>query len=796
MTADTDDDHLENFFSRPLKIQSYDWGTGTNLFETFNPWQDFFENPRVINRVTNYNLLRCKLHVKFMLNGNGFHYGRAIASYIPLHNFDEFTKDRAFFQEDVVAASQRPHVYLDPTKSQGGEMTLPFVWEANALSIPDQDWRDMGDIIIHGMQNLKHANGATDSVTVSVFAWATDVTLAVPTANEPGALSPQAGEYRPQADEYGRGIVSKPASIVARAAGALANAPGIGLYAKATQMAASAVASIAKTFGYSRPNNISEIQPYRPTYMGNLANTNMPDSATKLTLDAKQELTCVTRTFGLDGTDEMTIKSIAMRESYLTQFGWQVADSAEQLLWNTEVSPVIWSELTPASVKEYHMPACCFAALPFKHWRGTMKFRFQIVASSFHKGRLKIVYDPSFPLTNEYNTNYTHVIDLAKERDFTVEVGWGQQWSFLQHKNMTLNGGPIYSTSALGSAPNVTANGILSVYVVNELTVPNSTANNDISINVFVSAGEDFEVANPYDLDIRALSWYQPQAGEYTPQSGEMSQPDADLTPDESAPMKLEPSETMGPTLTCEDHTLDVFFGDPVTSFRQCLKRYNYLHSLQFDSNTGFNRWVLSNFPMYRGYATGAEHQAATPSDPTPYNYAKMTLLNYVTPAYTCRRGGIRWKYMYNGSIVRGSDIIGYMGVERDPSTGNVYGQTTVVPIGIGDGTISERIAVELSTAGSGWPGSHVTPIQQNAALEIELPFYTEERFIPGKKGNVTSTGTRNFFHDLTCYIDANATSDVASIRAYVSTGEDYTLGFFTGAPVAYLQSDPAASAL
>jgi hypothetical protein len=164
---------LENFFSRPIKVQSYSWGTGTNLFEKFNPWQDYFENPRVINRIVNYNLLRCKLHVKFMLNGNGFHYGRAIASYLPLHNFDEFTKNRAFFVEDVVAASQRPHVYLDPTKSQGGELTLPFVWEANALNIPLQQWRDMGQIIIHGMQNLKHANGASDSVTVSAFVWAT-----------------------------------------------------------------------------------------------------------------------------------------------------------------------------------------------------------------------------------------------------------------------------------------------------------------------------------------------------------------------------------------------------------------------------------------------------------------------------------------------------------------------------------------------------------------------------------------------------------------------------------------------
>lgn len=175
--ADMSDSSLESFFSRPLKIQSFSWGTGTNIFEVFNPWTNFWENPRVVNRITNYNLLRCKMHVKIVLNGNGFHYGRAIASYLPLHTRDAFTKDRAFFIEDVVAASQRPHIYLDPTKSQGGTLVLPFVFPENAMDIPDEDWRTMGEMTIHGLQNLKHANGATDAVTVSVFAWATDVVI-------------------------------------------------------------------------------------------------------------------------------------------------------------------------------------------------------------------------------------------------------------------------------------------------------------------------------------------------------------------------------------------------------------------------------------------------------------------------------------------------------------------------------------------------------------------------------------------------------------------------------------------
>jgi hypothetical protein len=689
--------------------------------------------------------------------------------------------------EDVVAASQRPHVYLDPTKSQGGELTLPFVWEANALSIPLQQWRDMGQIIIHGMQNLKHANGASDSVTVSVFVWATDVTLSVPTANEPGALVPQSGEYRPQADEYGSGPISKPAGIIARAAGALANAPGIGMYAKATQLAASTVSNIARIFGYSRPPNLSDIQPYKPTYVGNMANTNVPDSCTKLTLDAKQELTCDTRTFGLDGTDEMTIKSIATRESYLTQFGWLVADSPEDLLWNAEVSPVVWEEL--ASVpEEFHMPACCFAALPFKHWRGTMKYRFQIVASAFHKGRLKIVYDPSYPTTNEYNTNYTYIVDLAKERDFTVEIGWGQQFSFLQHKDMLRNGARIFGTSKIAFPPGILANGILSVYVVNELTVPNSTANNDIAINVFVSAGDDFEVANPTDQYINELTWFTPQAGEYIPQAGET--PDGDLTTNESAPMDTTPITLMGPDLTSTDHTLDVFFGDPIVSFRQCLKRYNFLHNISFQQPFGYTEWVLSNFPMYYGNAPGAVHSTSTLQD---FNYAKLTLLNYVTPAFTCRRGGLRWKYMFTGRKVDISDSSGFLALERDPTTSSVYSQSSFLIPAITGSTLSRRVHDSLSTGSTGWCGVHVTPTNLNPVLECELPYYSEERFIPAKKADMTSTGTRNFFHKLFGY--AGTSSDNSSdlcVRAYVGVGEDFTLGLFTGCPVAFYQPVPA----
>lgn len=783
--ADTDDATLENFFSRPIKTRSYSWATGTNLFESFNPWIDFFENPRVINRITNFNLLRCKLKVRMVLNGNGFHYGRAIASYLPLPNLDAFTKDRAFFWQDVVGASQRPHVYLDPTTSQGGTLSLPFVWYENALSIPRQDWREMGKIIIHGMQDLKHANGATDSVTVSVFVWAEEVSLSIPTANEPGALIAQCGEvFSPQVgDEYGTGPISRPAGVIARAAGALSKVPTIGAYARATQLAASAVSSVATMFGYSRPVELAEIKPYKPSYLGNMCNTNVPDTSTKLTLDVKQELTIDPRTMGLGSTDEMTIKSISQRESFLTAFGWNVADPAEKLLWNTEVSPVTWVGLSNPKY-EIHMPACCFAAAPFRRWRGTMKYRFQIVASSFHKGRLKVTYDPSYALTNEYNTNYTYVIDLAKERDFTVEVGWGQEKSFLNHRTIHLDNVP-YGVNPLTADPVSFANGILSVYVVNDLTVPNSTVNNDVEVNVFVSTGDDFEVAEPDATNIEDLVWFYPQSGEvFTPQAGESgSQPDGDLTKNEDEPMKLEPSITMAPTPPPVDNTLSVYFGDPITSFRQCLKRYNF-HTRIFPSVTssfGTNILTLTtpDFPYYRGYAPDAVHQTNVP---TAYNYCKMTLVNYLTPAFTCVRGGLRWKYHQFGAR---RFVPTPLSVTRCAVPKTAYAQNEESAL-----TLTTSVAARARQAAlvvpHSWDGCHVTSVMSNPVLEVELPYYANVRFNPAKQANKTGAVGFNMFHKLQAMMDMSAYFEGGGIDCYSSVGEDFTLAFFTGAPVAW----------
>jgi hypothetical protein len=294
--------------------------------------------------------------VKFLINGNSFYYGRAGAFYTPLPNRDDV--DDTGSQISLIGMSQRPKIFLDPTTNKGGTLELPFFWPYNAFSIPDVDWRAMGRINVQGFTALQHMQNSDQPITITVFAWATDVSLSVPTSVNMSGLDPQMAM-----DEYD-GPVSKPANVLAASAGRLANAPVIGPYALATQLAASAVAAIARIFGYSRPAQIDAPNRMIHYPAGIFAPTNIPDVAQKLTLDVKQETTIDPRVMGLSDVDELSLSSFIQRESFLTSFSYSQIDAPDQTLFTTWVTPCLWDKETePESQTKYHpthLPMLCF----------------------------------------------------------------------------------------------------------------------------------------------------------------------------------------------------------------------------------------------------------------------------------------------------------------------------------------------------------------------------------------------------------------------------------------------------
>jgi hypothetical protein len=775
-TADTTDDDLGNFFKRPIKIGSYSWDPSVTFFEQFNPWTSFLQNPRVINRITNYNLLRGSLCVKILVNGNGFHYGRLLASYLPFADDDQFHANRAFVPEDSIEASQRMHLYIDPTTSTGGSMRLPFVWPYNALSIPDENWQDMGVLTIRELTKLKNANDTGDVVTISVFAWMEDINLSVPTSAEPGALVPQSFGYVPQADEYGEDPASSKMLAAGEAAALVGAAmPQIAPLAEPAFLALAGAGVAAAALGFSRPNDLDPVVPFRPAYLGNMANANAPDSCVSLTLDQKAGLTPDTRSFGLNGEDELEVTSLASRESYLTSFPWPVSAAAETLLWNARVTPQLISRVTVGGVEEIHFTPMAYISYFARYWRGTIRYRFQIVGSAFHKGRLKIVWDPESFESNEYNVAYTHIVDISETRDFTIDVGWGSKAPYRLCNSAGENWGV---TPLTGTFENF--NGVISVFVVNDLAVPNTTIDNDISVNVMVCS-PDLELAVPQSPAAR-LDTCCPFP-EPTPQSfGYVPQAETDAVGQEQNAPVAESGDKVGnynPAPHLE------FIGDPIPSLRLLMKRY-VIYGTHVLSNGNDNlstgRISLPSRPQELGYPPYAHYDSSIPG--AKCNFVELVPMAYIMRMFACWRGSVRYKCLMASHNDNGQhkNTSGQANVINDDPEPMVTSRQVINMDWSNDAKIAHAAAVNMTSMNR---NGHATVIDRNPVLEFEVPYYLGKRFSLARY--YSDPDVPRFI--IQNYVQPSAK---ASFTFFTAAGEDFQVGLFVGTPILYPQTYPS----
>lgn len=775
-----DDVSLASFFERPIYQANYVWdpASASPFFQALDPWTAFFSNPRVSNRVSNFALLKCRLRVKFMISGNGFYYGRLLAHYDPLATYNTVSGYASgATTRTCIQASQGLHAFIDPTESQGCEFTLPFIYPYDAVDLTTTDLSTLGSMYVRQLQPLKHANGDINPVSISVFIWAEDVKLSIPTTQNSNGITAQGGDYgvTTQGDEYGMGPVSMVASSIAAAAGRLSRLPVIGRYMRATEMAGGAMSQIARLFGYSRPVVIVPSITMKPDLISKLAVTDVGDHSSKLTVDSKQEVSIDPHIVGLGAPDELVISHIASQSSYLTQFPWTTTVGQGTLLWETRVTPITYDY----SAGVWNLTACAFAALPFSYWRGTMRYRFQIVASAFHKGRLAITWDPKIMSgTVVPNLLYTRVVDLANERDFTIDVCWGNPRHFCATTGLSTTV-PYVTALHYATTLATTTNGVLSVTVLNDLTSPTSTVNNDIAINVYVGMCPDAEFAAPNNsianFTFAPTNGIQTQGGTFdhniVAQAGEYG--DAP-TSEPNDPGTCMAAETLGECMSTSDPTDAVYFGERVSSFRQLLKRFSYWGVLASPGTTaGTWQYSLGDAPPARGFYVNGMFTNGTNN----VNYCNTTMLTYLSPAFLATRGGYRRKYVLTSPA---ANLQSYMAVDRLPSGISNFTASNAFVADVVT-TPAARAIARVNSRPEGMSGKAITSITQMPVLEVELPFYSNSRFDNPRQpsGRAAVGGLQVRGHMLS----VDQLSGTPYVDVYVAAAEDFTLIGFQGCP-------------
>lgn len=780
---------LADFLKRPIQIAQTSWDVNSDVKMEIDPWSLYLNDPKVTQKIDNYNLLRCNIHIKVVINGNAFYYGDLLVSYVPTPDGDPYMA-----LDGLIYFTQRPNFILTPTKSQGGNIKIPFFQPYNWYSIPRREWEGAGTLRLDSFMPLRNANASTAPVTITVFAWAEDVTLAIPTNSTSGSLVPSSTENP--------SIISDTATAVAD--GLETMTPVLGGPATVASKVARGIGSVAKAFGFDRvnPQQVETVVANR--FFSNTASTTLSEHVSKLTIDPKQELSVSSSTVGIDEPDRLVIADQCKQEAMLFQFPITVSQVSGEQIAAIRVNPAL-ATITPSTTpgraekgRIINQTPLCHASQPFTYWKGSITFRFRIMKSTFHKLRLKIVYDPNPGLSGssnpDLNTTYSRIIDCSTTEEFEQEVTWGQVKPYLKVPNViydTRNNAAGYPNLAwhVGSDEGVTAttydtatdNGMLYVYILNELVTPNPTATGNPIVNVFVRSDDmSFNVCDTHVLRQAA----------FFPKPGDLYTPAATYV-DPLEPMESNTIDPMGGSVTSDDNL--TFFGQKPLSWRALFKRaYPLEYHIDAASATVDGPAVassfgyLNSFPAYPGYdPTGISTIALPTGINTPYNYGEATILNWVAPMFCAWRGSFRIKSI--SSFVAASG--GQSNNEGATTQYAFHAFRSAPDIGRTDSHGLSITSTNIEQVGGLYnskmfQGAVITPGHQQPALEVEVPFLSNRRFndprqkqvnngTPVDEGGyiflfqrmISSFGSSSYAH--------NATSSTLN---YGSTGPDFSL--------------------
>ena len=796
---------LGDFLSRPVKIYSTDWQLGTSIdytLESFLPWLAFFADPAIKRKLDNYYMLRCNLHVKFVINASPFWYGCGLASYTPLFTFEPQTIEGGNTRESHnVTLSQRPHVFLSPQDNLGGEIILPFLYHKNWLDATSAaDLTAMGRFNISSMGLLQTVGTAVgESIEISVYAWAENLELAGPTndlsvqscnidlgttagkkkkkkqsvlgGSSTGARSSGGGISSGANDEYGSRPVSKMASNVARVAGLLKNVPNWGPYAKATEIAATGVANVAHHFGYTNTPVIDNVHSFQPMALPTMATTDIGQPIQKLSIDAKNELSIDPRFCGTPAGDELAIANIVQKESYLGTVDWTTIAPAGTNLQYMRVSPMLFdNQSVTGATKVWHTPMSHLASM-FQFWRGDIFIRLKVVCTRYHRGRLQLHWAPTGAMNSSSltTTTYTQVIDITDQTDYEFRIPYTQPTGYLKVYddlgNRTWGGTSI--TSGIGEF----FNGTFSIKVLNTLSAPVDSST--VQLLMFVRGAENLEFALPKELNVKD-SFLEVQSGDV---SWEMN-------------MGMAPS-------SCPEEQNLVYMGETIVSARQLMhrfQRYMLLTTKVSGTNNNFEKrwWILPRNPVYFGYATNGFHEAtsltAGPND--RFNFVFNNPINWMSICFVGCRGSLN--YAVNPIAHFSDELSTPIWISRfleAPNTAGAGWNRGSSNWGRGVVTLN---ADYISGTESGMVGTVLNNQSVGSTLMANVPMYSRFKF-QSNNANQRTAGSAEDGTDVdflrVAYLNIQDTGHVEqdnAIETWLSAGPDFTLVFYLSAPVVW----------
>lgn len=757
---------LGEFLSRPTLIYTIDWAIGGSVDQAFDPWTLFLNHTSIKYKLNNFAFLRGNLKFKVVVSASPFYYGDLLCVYTPLPTYAN--SPVGFLAERQIPLSQRPNIHLLPQTNSGGTMDLPFVWPANYVNLVHaSEIAELGKIDILQFVALDSANGAsTSTVTLQFYAWMEDPILMGPTVG-----------LAMQGDEYGDGPVSAPASAVALWSDYFTRIPIIGRFAKATGIGARAISGIASLFGWTNVPVIEDVKPMKNVPFHDLTSGSLSEPTSKIFLDPKGELSVDPAIVGLPSDDEMAMSYLVQKESFLASSDWTVAGTVGSLIMSSQVTPCNFGTYISGTTTEIMSTPTNYLAFMFNHWRGDIIYRFRIICSQYHRGRLRFTWDPisSLTATTDYShLAFTEVIDIGETQDFEIRVPYTQalSWSGL-YKGLL----PRWSTDGYALNDEGLTNGTWTVRVLTALTAPVDVA--PVVVQVYVRGAANLEFANPVDMPSR-YSLLKMQ-GDVAP----------DVSPDLSSDPMIETTPQVGRYL--------INWGEAIPSMRNLLRRSTRYDIVDINARVvttdrvGVSILIQSRVPGSPGYDSSAYTTAKGVSgvDTEFYSYVNMTPVRMMMSMFLLHRGSLRWHYNYRNYQENLPTIMIHRrtsGVASNTDYLEGHYATIVSSAGAAASVIKRAVLGWVDIVSGGNSGMVLNNLNTQTGISVEYPMMTNRKFYVNTPAYAligsTFDGSRvDCYNIVTITYPDTDSPKYSSLERYVSIGTDFNLHFFMNAP-------------
>lgn len=430
--------------------------------------------------------MRMNMRFKLVINANKFQAGRYIMGWTPLGGAASTVsnlKNVNFIYAHNATLVQRttvPHVELDIATNTSAELLIPFAsaykfYPLNTI-LSDTDYSPLGSLNIYPYSVLS-APAGNITCGYTVYLSLEEVSLY-------GAASPQAGGKhtavsKSEVANRQNGPVSGIAHAISKGFKEFGNIPLLGEYAKGVSWIADRVSNVASIFGFSKPI-AGDTQPKMQII--NAACHSTVDGETDARPLSYLSTPGVVPIQGLAGTDldEMDFSYLKTRYSWFRSVTWATNQTAGVPITSIAVLPGT-GEVTIAST--LNSGPMTFLSKHFTWWRGSLKFKFKIVKTEYHSGRLQFAFYPT-ELEGGFETSEAYVnrmiVDLRDHSEIEIVVPYISRtpWN--------------YETQKIGT---------LSVTVVDPLVAP-PTVNSIITILMEIAGGDDLEFAGARPWEI------------------------------------------------------------------------------------------------------------------------------------------------------------------------------------------------------------------------------------------------------------------------------------------------------